>query len=62
MPIFDLYCQGCKYDEEIILETDADIPSCPICGDIMKKKVSCTNFVLNGQGWASDGYSKKGNN
>ena len=58
MPIYNLFCKNCKYDEETILKIDADIPSCPICGDIMKKKISCTNFILKGGGWADNGYSK----
>lgn len=58
MPLYDLYCDDCKHEEEKSLKLDQETPKCPKCGQQMKKAISCTSFVLKGGGWASDGYSK----
>lgn len=62
MPLYDLYCANCNYEQEIILKLDAEEPSCPECGEKMKKAVSATTFILKGSGWAKDGYSKNERN
>ena len=57
MPLYSLYC-GCGYEQETILKLDQETPSCPKCGEKMKKAVTCTSFILKGHGWANDGYDK----
>ena len=58
MPLHDVYCEGCSYADEIILKLDEELPPCPKCGSQTKKAMSSPTFILGGDGWASDGYSK----
>ena len=58
MPLYDIFCSKCKYEQESILKLDQETPPCPKCGEQMKKAVTCTSFILKGRGWALDGYDK----
>ena len=62
MPLYPYYCETCGKSEEIIRSIHDNIPEtliCSDCGDNCARDYSrqeC-NFVLNGVGWARDGYS-----
>ena len=60
MPIYGVHCEACGHEFESFQGMDALLPACPKCGsDDTRKLVSRrTGFVLNGEGWAKDGYTK----
>ena len=64
MPIYEYVCMTCGQEFEFLMKsTDKQKLICPECAEsTLKKKISKTNFVLNGDGWFKDGYSshKKG--
>lgn len=35
---------------------------CNFCGNVAKKIISKSSFILKGKGWAKDGYSKDDRN
>jgi len=62
MPTYDYFCKVCQKEFEIERSiSDDSIVECPEC------KVACSNrlissstpFILNGGGWAKEGYEKK---
>ena len=59
MPLYDVYCDTCNYEMEIIIRLDGNAPACPRCGKMLKVATSCPQFVLKkgGVGWADTGYS-----
>lgn len=60
MPVYEYECPACKHVTEEIRpmpERDQKPPVCPKCGQETSRKVSVASFVLNGGGWAKDGYS-----
>ena len=62
MPIYEWYCSTCCHEEETLQEINDPAPLCKNCcdkGEIMKKKISKSSFILKGGGWFKDGYSKK---
>ena len=59
MPTYEYECQKCGKREELHQKLDERIP--PVCcGDKMMTLIGKTSFVLNGNGWSRDGYSKGG--
>lgn len=58
MILYDIFCSKCGYEKEAMLKSDEEVPSCPECGEKMRKATSCTSFILKGHGWALDGYDK----
>ena len=58
MPIYSYHCKKCGNNfEEIAKYEEAVI--CGKCAYITHKVPSKSNFILVGEGWANDGYSKK---
>lgn len=57
MPKYDYSCEKCGIIE---LEhgMNTAITICPYCGETITRRIGNTGFVLNGGGWAKDGYSK----
>lgn len=61
MPIYEYHCTNCD-DESEVIQSFSDKPKeiCSECGGQLEKMISlpgAPNF--KGNGWASDGYSKK---
>lgn len=58
---YDYHCAVCKQDFEatqsIKDEPHAECPSCKVVSS--QRLISCTNFVLKGDGWGKDLYAKK---
>ena len=62
MPIYEWYCSACCHEEETLQEINDPAPFCTKCcdkGEKMKRKISKSSFILKGEGWFKDGYSKK---
>lgn len=63
MPLFDMKCSECGFEEEILLRMIAHIQNyqhhCLRCGGLAKKLIGRSNFKLKGGGWASDLYSSQ---
>lgn len=61
MPLYDFKCIMCDHEYEKIVPFDTvrDGWLCPMCGGQTRKMVASSNFILNGTGWASDGYGNK---
>lgn len=55
MILYDVQC-ACGNEKEVYLKLGQEPPLCPKCGQQMKKMISATTFILNGSGWATDGY------
>lgn len=66
MPIFGYLCQDCKAEFELFYTSQSKVKleekneQCPNCKSKKKQKLppKNTSFVLKGDGWAKDGYSK----
>jgi putative FmdB family regulatory protein len=64
MPIYEYECKKCGHKFEGIARVADPLPTCPkvqedgvtVCGCETKKLISATSFILQGGGWASDGY------
>ena len=60
MPTYEYVCDNEHRTERFQKEYVPRIV-CPVCGRPADKVPSTgTSFVLKGDGWASDGYNKKG--
>jgi putative FmdB family regulatory protein len=62
MPIYEYVCPDCEESFEVfvnITENSKEM-KCKKCGGTAKKKISSSSFLLKGNGWAKDGYSKCG--
>ena len=62
MPIYEYQCPSpeCKKEFELLVKfSESEVPvECPDCKTPnARKKISRTSFVLEGGGWAKDGYS-----
>lgn len=57
---YEYHCAVCNHDFEatqsIKDDPHAECPKCKVVSN--KRLISCTNFVLKGDGWAKDLYSK----
>ena len=58
MPLYDFKCEECDYIFELIQKHSDDNPQCIKCAKDTKKIISKTSFILKGDGWYKDGYSK----
>ena len=58
MPQYEFDCINCGNKVELIQKVRDPAPFCS-CGQEMKKCLSQTSFILKGEGWARDLYSKK---
>ena len=62
MPTYQFRCPKCR--REIELQRSIKDESKPLCcedscgGIEMEQLISTTSFILSGNGWARDGYSK----
>lgn len=60
MPTYDYVCASCKYKwEHDSSIKDPPLTSCPKCGSESAKRLISggTGFLLQGSGWAREGYS-----
>jgi len=60
MALYEFECD-CGNKVEVIQKVKDPPPSCRICSKDMKKYISRTSFILKGEGWFRDGYSKRPN-
>jgi putative FmdB family regulatory protein len=62
MPLYDLMCEDCKHEYEVLMSmSETVLPKCPECGSKeVRRLVSAPSFSLKGGGWARDGYAKRG--
>ena len=60
MPIYEFVCDVCSIEIERLQGMDEPPPTCPADEQHgqMRKKVSKTNFRLEGGGWSGDGYAR----
>ena len=61
MPVYDFKCTECEHVFEIIQKYTDPHPKCEECGEPTIRTISITSFVLKGDGWYKDGYSKPEN-
>lgn len=57
MPYYDYKCKKCGTVVELehsIHDTEKKV--CAKCGYALQRLIGTTSFVLNGTGWARDGY------
>jgi putative FmdB family regulatory protein len=61
MPTYEYECTSCKHCWEIDQSIkDNPISECPKCKkETAKRLIGSTSFILSGQGWAKDNYTKK---
>lgn len=60
MPIYEYVCEKCPRIFEVLQKfSDAPIKSCEVCGTLVAKKMSLTQFSLKGTGWYSTDYKSK---
>jgi len=57
MPIYQYLCENCKSKQEVVQPITKLIPP-KCCNTDMKRLISPSTFILQGGGWAKDGYSK----
>jgi putative FmdB family regulatory protein len=58
-----MYEYKCVSDHEFTIKQsikDEPIKRCPKCQRQCKRLISATSFLLQGSGWAKDGYSTSG--
>lgn len=62
MPIYDVKCDNCNYEEEQFLKINENPKNCPKCNNKMEKLCTCKTFKLiyNNKkdicGWSSENY------
>lgn len=44
MPIYDVFCKNCGYEEEVLVKSSDKSIKCPMCDVDMEKKIGGTNF------------------
>lgn len=61
MPLYELICPTCGYEEESLQRISDPIPNCKKCFEETKmvKKISTTSFVLKGSGFYKTDYADK---
>jgi putative FmdB family regulatory protein len=55
--IYIYRCRECEKEIEIKVPVNHEAPKCEECDKVMVKKITPTNFILVGKGWAKDGYN-----
>ncbi|MFN7684906.1 MAG: FmdB family zinc ribbon protein [Oligoflexia bacterium] len=67
MPIYEYQCDQCKQVHEVIQKfSDAPLTECPgkgvgnSCGGKLTKLMSMNSFALQGSGWYTTDYKRKG--
>ena len=58
---YEYHCNFCDHEFETEQSIkDAPLLCCPRCNkDALRRMISNSTFVLKGDGWAADNYSKK---
>lgn len=61
MPTYDYKCESCEAELELMQSIKQEpTKTCPTCGkETLKRLITGGTFVLKGDGWARDLYSKK---
>lgn len=59
MPLYDFKCIVCDCVLERRQKHEEPNPDCEECGNPTERLITNTSFVLKGEGWYKDGYSKK---
>jgi len=63
MPTYLYSCEQCNQQFEVEHKMSEELEECPKCKENglplskPKRLISATSFVLNGGGWAKEGYS-----
>jgi len=61
MPIYEYRCEACSHQFERLVRATSSKAQCPKCeGMKLSKLISLGGFILKGEGWFKDGYSKGG--
>ena len=59
MPLYEYRCEECGLVFEVLVRTEEPETDCPGCkSERLEKLVSGGSFILKGEGWFRDGYSK----
>jgi len=59
MPLYEFTCEKCNHSFDEVQKHNDETPSCPKCKGETSRHMSAPSFVLKGDGWYKDGYSKK---
>lgn len=60
MKIFDYECERCNFLlEDVYVHDENELHNCTICHKPMKRLPAIVRFVLKGDCWAKDRYTKK---
>jgi putative FmdB family regulatory protein len=59
MPIYEFGCIKCNNQEEIMRNYEDPLPTCKECEVPMFRMISTSTFILKGEGWEKDGYTKQ---
>ena len=63
MPYYEYQCPRCARRTEVFHSIKEDpVQTCVVCNRPMERTISLSTFVLKGDGWAVDGYSKSQKN
>jgi putative FmdB family regulatory protein len=61
MPIYEYRCEVCEHMFEKLVRAASPKVRCPECEGVnLSKRISLGGFILKGDGWFKDGYSKGG--
>ncbi len=61
MPLYEYQCEKCQKVHEVIQKfSDAPLGACPECQSPVKKLMSMNSFALQGSGWYTTDYKRKG--
>ncbi|NDD90481.1 zinc ribbon domain-containing protein [bacterium] len=61
MPLYEYQCGKCQKVHEVIQKfSDAPLAECPECQAPVKKLMSMNSFALQGTGWYTTDYKRKG--
>jgi putative FmdB family regulatory protein len=61
VPLYEYRCDECSHQFERLVRAQGTETTCPECGSKqVTKLISSGGFILKGDGWFKDGYSKGG--
>jgi putative FmdB family regulatory protein len=61
MPLYEYKCEKCQKVHEVIQKfSDAPLSTCPECQGPVQKLMSMNSFALQGSGWYTTDYKRKG--
>jgi len=58
MPLYDFQCMVCEHVFELKQKHNDPSPYCERCNNPTERLITNTSFILKGDGWYKDGYSK----